>query len=132
MITFPDFVQESGSLEAMASAVVAGPLDRAIRAAALRPPPPEAAQFMISRTARELLALGAELQRREGKRSFYLDQTEVAKRFGVTQPTISFWVRQIRAKGIWKRTGGGHTGRATEYRYLVGADPPTMTAPERP
>lgn len=89
------------------------PLREAFRTSVRLPPPAVAARFQ-GRTARALVGLCAELQKRAGDgEPFTLRQTDLADALCVQQQAVSAAMKQLRAEGILRRNTGGGTRPST-------------------
>ena len=102
-----------------------GPLADALATADSTAMPVEAEQFPSS-GMRRLVGLCFELQRRAGLNAFPLAASAAAELLGEKTRTVSNWLKLLVRKKILTRELKGHTGVASEYRWLG----ETVFAPE--
>jgi hypothetical protein len=95
-----------------------GPLSQALATADQRPV--QCVQRYENPQLRRLVSLCAVLQERAKEKAFPLASEAVAEEFKVPQPTVSRWLRLLVQDGVLGLTFKGHTGKASEYRFLGG------------
>jgi hypothetical protein len=94
-----------------------GPMAEALREAD-RAGYPLCAQQYDSERVRRLVGLCRELQQRAGDKPFYLASRTAAMLLGGSAEQAARYMILLCVDGILKRVTKGHTGRASEYRYI--------------
>ncbi len=69
-------------------------------------------------TARRLVCLCRELQRNAGDKPFFVGYRIVADLLGMDRSKAGRLLNMLCVDGVLERVSKGHTGRATEYRYI--------------
>ena len=79
---------------------------------------PECAAQFDGEPTKLLIRLCRELQHRSGEESFFLDCRTAGKAIGTNKDSASSRFRLLVRTGVLERVKKGHTGCASEYRYL--------------
>lgn len=68
----------------------------------------------------QLVCLLAELQCVNDGRPFFIGCRQIGKIFDVSHMTANEWMRRLERDGVIERVFTGHTGRASEFRFIGG------------
>ncbi len=120
--TWADFIHAWGAVK---YPLGAGPLAEALAAADGTDMPACAEQY-ANETTRRLIRLCRELQRRAGDKPFYLACRPLGDVLGIDHDRANKLLGMLCTDGILERVYKGHSGRASEFRY-IGLDNATDT-----
>jgi hypothetical protein len=105
------------ALERTKSPLGTGPLAEALFTADARELPAIAERYSDPRL-RRLVGLCNVLQEQAGSKPFYLAAVSVAEETGVRTATVNRWLRLLVRDGVLSRVNRGHSGKASEYRFV--------------
>jgi len=80
--------------------------------------PPQCVIELGSNEVRRLVALCRELQRNAGEKPFFIGYRQVAELLNIDRTTAGKLMHLLVVEQVLQRVAKGHTGRASEYRYL--------------
>jgi hypothetical protein len=93
------------------------PLETIMEELTCKAPPPESGNYETP-GIKMLVALCAELQRREGAKPFHLDCRSAARSIGTDHNTANKWLNMLAADNLLALVELGRPGRASRWRWL--------------